>query len=77
MFIVGAIIIVSIVIGLVMKVITKFSKKEKKLTTFDAMDGAMMRDDLKSSRNTDEYQDNLNDSIRSDLTDFKYGLENP
>lgn len=74
LLIVGSIIFIAVVIAFVMKIIAKFSKKDKKHTTFDAIDGAMIQDDLKNHQYDDDFRDGSN---LSDLTDFKFGQENP
>lgn len=76
MVILSTIVLVALLIGFVMKLVKKLSKKDKKHTTFDAIDGAIIQENLKDSVANFNYRDG-SDSLYSDQSDFKYGLENP
>ena len=80
MLIVGSLMIAAVVIFVVMKILQRFNKKNEKHTTFDAIDGAIFNEDLKNSFSEnaeDRTHRNLSESMVSDLSEYKFGQENP
>lgn len=75
--IVGAILTVGLVITIVTQILRKMKRKDKKLTTFDMIDGMLIQADLAGVNSEEESSRMPSDSVVSGLTEFRYGMENP